>query len=55
MCRRWRRSMDVRSKWPKASPDLARGRAEMVRAERQLELERAQRLPRSGLEGQHGQ
>lgn len=28
-----------------ASPDLVRGRAEVVRAERQLELERARRLP----------
>lgn len=36
---------DVRKQIAESSPDLARGRAEMVRAERQLELERAQRLP----------
>ena len=35
----------VRKQMAVSSPDLARGRAEMVRAERQLELERAQRLP----------
>ena len=35
----------VRKQISEASPDLARGRAEMVRAERQLALERAQRWP----------
>ena len=35
----------VRKQMAESSPDLARGRAEMVRAERQLALERAQRLP----------
>ena len=35
----------VRKQIGEASPDLARGRAEMVRAERQLALERAQRWP----------
>ena len=36
---------EVRRQMAESSPDLARSRAEMVRAERQLELERAQRLP----------
>ena len=35
----------VRQQMAESSPDLARGRAEMVRAQRQLELERAQRWP----------
>ena len=35
----------VRKEIAESSPDLARGRAEMVRAQRQLDLERAQRLP----------
>lgn len=35
----------VRKQMAESSPDLARGRAEIVRAERQLQLERAQRLP----------
>ena len=35
----------VRQEISESSPDLARSRAEMQRAQRQLELERAQRLP----------
>ena len=39
----------VRKQMTESGPDLARGRAEMQRAERQLELERAQRLPNLAL------
>jgi cobalt-zinc-cadmium efflux system outer membrane protein len=39
----------VRKELAESSPDLARARAEMVRAERQLDLERVQRWPNLAL------
>ena len=42
---------EIRKSLPEASPDLAKGRAELARAEHQLALERQQRWPNIALKG----